>query len=900
MRVKLGRRQRYLTIAVAALFGILFLRLFYLQCVEGAELTRLALSQTDRFVYGATTRGSILDRYGRVLARTVRVSEVRLHPAEVSRGGLNRTILNACRLLSASGETLNCTLPLGVADAGAPVFYTPELSEFQTSLGLTQDDDAAAALTALREKLNIPSNSTPSDALKAAALLLAARDTRTVVINELPAESVQKLQQACGARFSRLMLQAGSTTGHYDVAVDSGAAESLNRRRRAVPAQGNFIGRPEGRLRAGQRAPAHRAERHGRTGLPDPGDRGPPRGAGSGYRRERPGTCVRAAVDRFSIPEDTSVHDIIKVAAVRIMSSRLGTPSNYSILLASGVSDQTVADIKRKEDSLPGIRIEQGWAREYPQGTLLSPLGHIRPHLGRKRAELYAQLGYNINTDLVGRDGLEKQYETYLRGTPSVTRVEVDSWGRPVDEEPVSSGKPGQDILLTVDMDVQRAAEEALDKTMKDIRAGRLGTAYPNAKVGAAVAMDVRTGEVLCMASLPNYDPNLFSTGSISQTDWEKLSPRYFKEGTLFEDPDPTLERPMVNNAVSMAFPPGSTFKMAVAVAGLAEGKITPGEQILDKGRYTKYSTRNAPACWLYSGTGTTHGAVNMEEALAVSCNYYFYTLGDRLGADAIEKYARELGLGQKTGIDLPGESAGSVDSAAYYREALKKKVSAHLQSALPGLSESKADPLSDRLAACTTLTQISNTLRDAGMYDGELSVGLNDLIQAYRYRPANVLSSAIGQGGHTTTLLQMAAYTAQLANNGTRTVPQLFAGTTNGTPGAPRTRTSGTLNVSQSVLNTVRAGMERAVTEGTAASAFRGCKLSVAGKTGSAQMSGKDACAWFVGYAPADDPQIAVAVLIAQGGQGTYAAPVGRAILEACFAQGSGDPILEDSGLTP
>jgi penicillin-binding protein 2 len=899
MRVKLGRRQRYLTIAVAALFGILFLRLFYLQCVEGAELTRLALSQTDRFVYGATTRGSILDRYGRVLARTVRVSEVRLHPAEVSRGGLNRTILNACRLLSASGETLNCTLPLGVADAGAAVFYTPELSEFQTSLGLTQDDDAAAALTALREKLNIPSNYTPSDALKAAALLLAARDTRTVVINELPAESVQKLQQACGARFSRLMLQAGSTTGHYDVAVDSGAAESLTADdalflHRAISSAGLKVACAPGSARlpialSDTGAPAFLT--------PEIADLLEALGLDTGATA---GDCVRAAADRFSIPEDTSVHDIIKVAAVRIMSSRLGTPSNYSILLASGVSDQTVADIKRKEDSLPGIRIEQGWAREYPQGALLSPvLGHIG-RISAEQAELYAQLGYNINTDLVGRDGLEKQYETYLRGTPSVTRVEVDSWGRPVDEEPVSSGKPGQDILLTVDMDVQRAAEKALDKTMKDIRAGRLGTAYPNAKVGAAVAMDVRTGEVLCMASLPNYDPNLFSTGSISQADWEKLSPRYFKDGTLFEDPDPTLERPMVNNAVSMAFPPGSTFKMAVAVAGLAEGEITPGEQIVDKGRYTKYSTKNAPACWLYSGTGATHGAVDMEEALAVSCNYYFYTLGDRLGADAIEKYARELGLGQKTGIDLPGESAGSVDSAAYYREALKKKVSAHLESALPGLSESKAGPLSDRLAACTTLTQISDALRDAGVYNAELSLGLNDLIQAYRYRPANVLSSAIGQGGHTTTLLQMAAYTAQLANNGARTVPRLFAGTTNGTPGAPRTQTSGTLNVSQSVLNTVRAGMERVVTEGTAASAFRGCKLSVAGKTGSAQMSGKDACAWFVGYAPADDPQIAVAVLIAQGGQGTYAAPVGRAILEACFAQGSGDPVLDDSGLTP
>ncbi|MFZ5975418.1 MAG: penicillin-binding transpeptidase domain-containing protein, partial [Bacillota bacterium] len=448
--------------------------------------------------------------------------------------------------------------------------------------------------------------------------------------------------------------------------------------------------------------------------------------------------------------------------------------------------------------------------------------------------------------------------------------------------------------------DVQRAAEEALTQTMKDIQSGRLGTAYPNAKVGAAVAMDVHTGEVICMASLPNYDPNLFATGTISKADWDALSPRYTVDGTLFQDTDPTLERPLVNNAVSTAFPPGSTFKMAVALAGLTEGAIDKDEQIEDKGRYTKYSETNAPTCWLYSGTGATHGKVNIVDALAVSCNYFFYALGDRLGADAIEKYARRLGLGEKTGIDLPGEAAGSVDSATYYTQSLEKKIYKLLKGALSGMDETTLQNTAKEMSKDTDLTQVIAQLKALNVSDTDLQYALNDLIQGYRYRPANVLSSAIGQGGHTTTLIQMATYTAQIANGGTRVVPRLFAGTRNNTPAAPATATKGTLGVSQSVLDTIRSGMEKAVSSGTASSAFKGCTISAAGKTGSAQMSGKDACAWFVGYAPADNPQIAVAVLIAQGGQGTYAAPVGRAILEACFKEGTGTALTSGSGITP
>ena len=897
-RRKNWRRKRLQFMICAVLFGILSLRLFHLQCVEGAELTEIALSQSGRLVYNAAPRGNILDRYGRVLARSAGVPEIRLHPSELPREDLNGTILYACTLLVSAGETLSCTLPLAPAANDGPdvAFDTQELSDFQTALGISPGQSASDAFGVLRKKLDVPASFTPQEALSAAAVLLAARDPKTVLVNEATADDVRSLQ-AGSRQFSRLRLEPGDLPGNYDIVLNPDTAETLDAR----DALGlyNMIEKkhPVACGPGSACLPMVWDALTGKAAWETPEIKRLRNDLGL-HAAATASDCLAALVNRYGIPKNTGTRGALAVAAVRLEASRLGTPANHSITLATDVSDTAIAAVERFKEGLPGIRIEQGWVREYPQGTLLSPvLGHIG-RITAEHAEAYKALGYDLNADLVGRDGLEKQYEAFLRGVPSVICVDVDAWGRPVNERRLSYGEAGQDIILTIDSDVQRVAEESLAQTMKDIQSGRLGQAYRSANVGAAVAINVHTGEVICMASLPNYDPNLFAAGTISRAAWEALSPRYFEDGTLFESTDPTLSRPLVNNAVSTALPPGSTFKMVVATAGLAEGAIKAGEQIEDQGRYTKYSQVNAPACWLYTSGGGTHGKVDMEEALAVSCNYYFYALGDRLGADAIEKYARKYGMGQKTGIDLPSEAAGSVDSAGYYVASLEKRIYSRLKSALPMLDDASLRRAAREMAGYTSFTQVVKKLKALNVTDKTLQRGLNDLIQAYRYRPANVLSSAIGQGGHTTTLIQMASYTAQIANGGTRVVPRLFAGTAGDMPAAPAPANTGSLGVRQSVLATIRAGMEKAVSYGTASSAFRNCALSVAGKTGSAQMSGKDACAWFVGYAPADDPQIAVAVVIAQGGQGTYAAPVGRAILEACFDRGTGTPLTPRPGL--
>ncbi len=433
----------------AVLFGILSLRLFHLQCVEGAELTEIALSQSGRLVYNAAPRGNILDRYGRVLARSAGVPEIRLHPSELPRENLNGTILDACTLLVSAGETLSCTLPLAPAasDGQDVAFDTQELSDFQTALGISPGQSASDALGILRKKLDVPASFTPQEALSAAAVLLAARDPKTVLVNEATADDVRSLQ-AGSRQFSRLRLEPGDLPGNYDIVLNPDTAETLDAR----DALGlyNMIEKTSRRLRPGQCLSPHGLGRlNGQGGLGNAGDQTAPKRLGparGGHGQD----CLAALVKRYGIPENTGTRARWRWPPCVSKRPGLGTPANHSITLATDVSDTAIAAVERFKEGLPGIRIEQGWVREYPQGTLLSPvLGHIG-RITAEHAEAYKALGYDLNADLVGRDGLENSTKRSC-GVPSVICVDVDAWGRPVNERRLSYGEAGQDIILTID-----------------------------------------------------------------------------------------------------------------------------------------------------------------------------------------------------------------------------------------------------------------------------------------------------------------------------------------------------------------------------------------------------------------------------------------------------------------
>jgi penicillin-binding protein 2 len=380
----------------------------------------------------------------------------------------------------------------------------------------------------------------------------------------------------------------------------------------------------------------------------------------------------------------------------------------------------------------------------------------------------------------------------------------VDVTGRPVQVLGRKEVAPGNDLVLTIDYRIQKAAEEAIDEQLHLLQT-KLGN--PNAKAAAAVVINPKTGEILAMVSRPTFNPNLFA-GGISYKDWNLLNDNPF--------------HPMDNKAISGEYPPGSTFKIVTGTAALELGKVTPEEKILDTGTHWLIPKGNA--------MGEALGWISFKDALSKSDNVYFYEMGNRLGIDNLEKYARMFGLGDFTGINLPGESDGLVANRRY-----KEKVYGE---------------------------------------DWYLS---------------ETFDAAIGQGFQLATPLQMAVVMSEIANGGQRYRPYLVSkvlspsGETVQTF-APEVR--GTVQISDRTLRLVRQALQEVALEGgTAAWVFNGFPVSIAGKTGTAENSHGDDHGLFVAYAPYEDPRVAIAVIVEQGGFGSdSAAPIARKILEAAF----------------
>ena len=286
-----------------------------------------------------------------------------------------------------------------------------------------------------------------------------------------------------------------------------------------------------------------------------------------------------------------------------------------------------VAVVEAHQDDLPGAIIEPEHLRHYPYGGLAShQFGYIGKVSQSQRKKEQADIGM-----LTGQGGLEKIYDKLLRGVAGRRMIQVNAAGRKVKDLGIEEPRPGTDIYLTIDLDAQKAAEEGL-----------------GSRAGAVVAMDPNTGEILALTSHPTYDPNLFPRG-ISPKDWVQL----------MKDPS----HPMYNRAIQSVYPPGSTFKIIVALAGLESGVIKLDDKVACKGFLT--SGRHSFRCWKKGG----HGAVSFHQALVESCDVYFYTMGERIGWDRVAEYARKLGYGSLTGILLPDEKPGLIPTTAWKKK---------------------------------------------------------------------------------------------------------------------------------------------------------------------------------------------------------------------------------------
>lgn len=459
----------------------------------------------------------------------------------------------------------------------------------------------------------------------------------------------------------------------------------------------------------------------------------------------------------------------------------------------------------------PGVDIKKYPLRSYPQG---SEAAHLLGHVGEiDQAELaepaYAE--YKAG-DEIGKDGVEFQFDQYLRGIDGGREVEVDAAGRPKRELGSNEAVPGKNVVLTIDSNIQKATEDALAAGI-DLAHEK---SYTAANGGAAVVMNPKTGEIYAMASYPSFDPNLW-VGGIKTADYQALS----AEGA---------NDPLLNRVIAGQYPPASTFKSFTAMAALEENIVTQLTNFTCTGEWDVLS--QPFKCW------GVHGDVDMRNAIIQSCDTYFYNVGYRFyKADSlgIQRWAGQAGFGRSTGIDLPGEAVGRVPDPQWKQE-----------------------------------------------------VGVTDIDKMWL--PGNSVNMAIGQGDVLATPLQLVTGYAAIANDGLIVKPHVGLRVEDYRTGEELVNLQpdevSQLGASMETLRAIREGLEGATAPGTTVGdTFVGFSPSVAGKTGTAQVAGKTDYAWYVAYAPVDDPQVVVAVLIEQGGGGgSVAAPTVRRILEAFF----------------
>ena len=525
--------------------------------------------------------------------------------------------------------------------------------------------------------------------------------------------------------------------------------------------------------------------------------------------------------------------------------------------VASDVPAETLTKIEESRLELPGVIIDVKPVREYPFGdSLAHALGYMQ-EITDKQLQEHKDEGYVLG-DEYGQSGLENQYEKYLRGGKGARQVEVDNMARPVRDLGVKPPVPGDTLQLTIDSKLQQVAEKGLADTIAT--AQKHG--FRNAKGGAVVMLDVHTGQVLAMASFPTYDPVKF-TGKMTQADVD----------AIFRNP----AFPLINRVLGI-YPPGSTFKMVLAAVALEDKIIDPKFAISDTGHFRNKTD------WAPSG----HGRVDMRKAIQVSCDVYFWQLGLSVGVDTISSVASGFGLGQLTGIDLPGEASGVVPTPKYKHDKWKSLLDSKYEPRFKEINERY-----DRLISTTYIEAGKKKLQS--QKEKELKA-LQEEYNADRYaweldwREYDTLDMSIGQGDNQYSPLQLANYIASIANGGTLYRPYLVKKVIDPQGNAIKEfnpQVKAKVNISDQNLQIIREGMHMVTIPpiGTAAGIFSGFPVSVAAKTGTAEVHGKDNHALFVCFAPFEKPEVAIASVIDYGGHGgTTAGPVVRDLLAAYF----------------
>lgn len=519
---------------------------------------------------------------------------------------------------------------------------------------------------------------------------------------------------------------------------------------------------------------------------------------------------IRRLKDTYHLPADWTEEEARRVISIRYELDLRRWTSLPTYVLLNDVDSVSLAAIT--ELNIPGVNVETSTVRQYNTTYAAHILGRIGL-MNAEEYEIYKEKDYAMDA-YVGKEGLEKAFEDDLHGTDGLRVTTISADGTVLEEYYKTMPQAGKNIELTIDIDLQKVSEDALKAHILSLREDD-----GDAEGGAVVVQQVKTGQILACASYPTFDPATYSQ----------------KYNELLE----TDFAPLYNRALQAAYPPGSTYKMVTTIASIDSGTIGRWVEIEDKGIYRRFEDVGyTPRCMLYTTAGATHGYVNAMEALAVSCNYYFYEVGYQTGITKIDEVAKALGLGEATGVELD-ESVGRRANA-----------------------------------------ETKKLLYSKG-YDG--------------WYDADTVAAAIGQSENRFTPMQLACYTSALANHGTRYkatfLQRVLSSDYSELLYESTPVVASQLNISDEAYAAYTEGMRLSVTwaNGTSHYYLGDYDVAVCAKTGTAEHGGNGSDnAAYVLYAPADDPQIAIAVYVEKGTPGSRLAKVARAILDAYFSTSS------------
>ncbi len=896
MNKLLRNRNVQIMIFTGFLMMVLLIRLFGLTILETQAWSNAANSLSIKSIFTSAPRGKILDRYGRVIATNQPSFTVMFSGGDLTDYEINKVAADLIAVLERNGDGYNDNFPIIIDDQGGFYYsYEKDIEDWLISEGMPTYFTAAQAFEELLLRNEI-------------SLLLdkyAAQEQLQTNYNVFPPISVKNMTFT-----KRLDLE--SFLGRFYLSLDLSAEEAF-----------------------------------------------------------------RALRNKFKIEDQVTDAEARKIMAVRNELSLQGYRQYLPAKIASGISSESIVILEEKSNSLPGVEVIAESVRMYPNGNAGS---HVVGYLGKisenEKSYYVDEQGYNPN-DMVGQYGIEKAMESTLRGGDGIKSVQVNALGELVKVIDEKEPYKGKDVYLTLDLKLQQSVEAYLKETLEKLQVG--GTyqsqwgnypmpTYKNANVGAVVVLDVKTGQVLAMASYPDYDPNLFSTG-ISSEDWASLQSKNPR--------DTMAPRPLFNVATKTPVQPGSTFKMVTATAALESG-LDPQKKLYDGGAV--FLGNRSYGCLIWNAGRGSHGGVNLAEALEVSCNYYFYDLGagrdfvkgtslglnPEMNVERLSYFAKEYGLGLPTGIEI-SETVMPAPS----EERKIAQVKGLLRNALIGRAEkyftpevvSNKDTLEKQISTIVgwaeenpSRTDLIERMNTVGIKE-ELAEEVADyckftFFNQARWSLGDELNISIGQGENAYTPLQMANYVATIGNKGIHNQVTLIKGIEG--QGSTEKKEGRKINISDdSHLDDIIQGMRRVVTGPRGSlKILNSAPLPVAAKTGTAERAGKippldeveyiktnlrrinsslvwedvevemkrlmkeyskiftsqnsavrqavinlsngrvtpetidfykpayDSFGWVVALAPVEEPEIAISVLLVQGGSSTYAGPLVRDII--------------------